>query len=73
MSQSFHMLVNGRAESGVATFDVINPATGEAFAQCPRADEALLEKAVAAAKAAFPAWSRTPTGWKPGRRNLRAC
>jgi len=60
MSQSFHMLVNGRAESGVATFDVINPATGEAFAQCPRADEALLEKAVAAAKAAFPAWSRTP-------------
>jgi acyl-CoA reductase-like NAD-dependent aldehyde dehydrogenase len=54
------MLVNGRAESGSATFDVINPATGESFAQCPRADAALLEEAVAAAKAAFPAWSRTP-------------
>ena len=60
MSQSFHMLVNGRAESGAATFDVINPATGETFAQCPRADAALLDEAVAAAKAAFPAWSRTP-------------
>lgn len=57
MAQTFTMLINGRAEPGATTFDVINPATGEAFAQCPKADKALLDEAVAAAKAAFPAWS----------------
>lgn len=60
MFPSFHMLVAGRAENGRASFDVINPASGEAFAKCPRADEALLNEAVEAAKAAFPAWSRKP-------------
>lgn len=60
MSDSFQMLINGRAESGPVSFDVINPATGETFARCPRADSALLDEAVAAAKAAFPAWSRRP-------------
>jgi acyl-CoA reductase-like NAD-dependent aldehyde dehydrogenase len=39
---------------------VINPATGKPFAQCPKADAALLDQAVAAAKAAFPAWSARP-------------
>jgi acyl-CoA reductase-like NAD-dependent aldehyde dehydrogenase len=57
MTHSFTMLINGRAEPGVSSFDVINPATGESFAQCPKADEALLDQAVAAAKAAFPGWS----------------
>ena len=39
------------------TLDVFNPATGGVLATCPRADEAQLDEAVAAAKAAFPAWS----------------
>lgn len=60
MDREYHMLVGGRAESGVGRFDVINPATGTAFAQCPKADRALLDRAVAAAKAAFPAWAATP-------------
>ncbi|MEH3106559.1 MAG: aldehyde dehydrogenase family protein [Sphingomonas fennica] len=60
MTQTYSMLVDGKAEAGVGTFDVVNPATGEVFAQCPRADEAVLERAVAAAKAAFPAWSQRP-------------
>ncbi len=38
MTHTFQMLVDGRAESGVGSFDVINPATGTAFAQCPKAD-----------------------------------
>jgi acyl-CoA reductase-like NAD-dependent aldehyde dehydrogenase len=37
--------------------DVINPATEEVLASCPRASKAQLDQAVAAAKAAFPAWS----------------
>ena len=54
------LLINGQLEDGDQSMDVINPATGEAFATCPRASKAQLDRAVAAAKAAFPAWSRTP-------------
>lgn len=54
------LLIDGALRDGARTIDVINPATGEAFAACPLADIALLEEAVAAAKAAFPAWSAKP-------------
>jgi acyl-CoA reductase-like NAD-dependent aldehyde dehydrogenase len=60
MAQVFHMLINGRAVDGPTSFDVFNPATGEPFARCPKADKAVLDQAVAAAKAAFPAWSQRP-------------
>ena len=56
----FSMLVDGRAEAGSGTFDVINPALGEPFAQCPKADLDTLNRAVAAAKAAFGPWSQRP-------------
>ena len=45
---------------GDLTLDVINPATEELLATAPRASEAQLNQAVAAAKTAFPAWSATP-------------
>src|SRR3546814_7187626 len=38
------------------TLDVVDPCTGVAFTQVPDADAADVERAVAAAKAAFPAW-----------------
>jgi acyl-CoA reductase-like NAD-dependent aldehyde dehydrogenase len=60
MSDTFRMLINGAFSAGTSSFDVINPATGQAFARCPKADETLLDAAVAAAKAAFPAWSALP-------------
>jgi acyl-CoA reductase-like NAD-dependent aldehyde dehydrogenase len=56
----FKMLINGRLEDGDMTMDVVNPATEEVVASCPRASKSQLDQAVAAAKAAFPAWSRTP-------------
>lgn len=40
--RSYRMLVGGAFESGATLFDVINPATGEAFARCPKADVDLL-------------------------------
>jgi aminomuconate-semialdehyde/2-hydroxymuconate-6-semialdehyde dehydrogenase len=40
-------------------FDDINPATAEVIAQIPDSDERDVDDAVRAAKAAFPAWSRT--------------
>lgn len=60
MAHEFRMLIDGDLVSPPGHFDVINPATAEAFARCPKADEALLERAVAAAKRAFPAWSAMP-------------
>jgi acyl-CoA reductase-like NAD-dependent aldehyde dehydrogenase len=45
---------------GDLTMDVVNPATEEVLAKAPRASKAQLDEAVAAAKAAFPAWSATP-------------
>jgi len=56
----FKLLIGGKLVSGAATLDVINPATEEVFATVPRADRAQLEDAVAAAKAAFPAWAAMP-------------
>lgn len=63
---SFRLLVNGRLVPGASTMDVINPATGKSFVACPRADVAQLNEAVAAAKAAFPAWSRKPWAERRG-------
>ena len=54
---AYKMLINGKLVDGAMTMDVVNPATGGVLAICPRADEAQLDEAVAAAKAAFPAWS----------------
>jgi len=58
--KDFKLLINGRLVPGASSMDVINPATEEVVAACPTADKAQLNEAVAAAKAAFPAWSKTP-------------
>jgi acyl-CoA reductase-like NAD-dependent aldehyde dehydrogenase len=53
-------LIDGALEAGDATMSVINPATAQPEFECPRASLAQLDRAVAAAKAAFPAWKATP-------------
>jgi acyl-CoA reductase-like NAD-dependent aldehyde dehydrogenase len=53
----FTHLIDGRAETSAASFDVVNPATGQPFARCPDASREQLEQAVGAARRAFPAWS----------------
>ena len=58
--KDFKLLINGRLTPGASSIDVINPATEEVVAVCPTASEAQLNEAVAAAKAAFPAWSKRP-------------
>jgi acyl-CoA reductase-like NAD-dependent aldehyde dehydrogenase len=60
MDKEFKLLIDGQAVAGASTFDVVNPATAKPFATCPKADVDQLNRAVAAAKAAFPAWSQTP-------------
>ncbi|TAJ30303.1 aldehyde dehydrogenase family protein, partial [Bosea sp. (in: a-proteobacteria)] len=56
----YKLLIGGQLVAGDAVMDVINPATEEVLAVCPRASEAQLDAAVAAGKAAFPAWAHTP-------------
>jgi len=57
---NFRLLIGGKLVAGATTFDVINPATEQVVAACPRADLSQLNQAVAAAKGAFPAWSARP-------------
>jgi acyl-CoA reductase-like NAD-dependent aldehyde dehydrogenase len=75
--ERFDLLIDGKMVAGDQTMKVINPATEEAFADCPRASLGQLNQAVAGAKAAFPAWAatpigRTPEGHRADRRRHRA-
>ncbi len=49
-----------QAPQSGAMLDVENPATGESLGQVPNGDAADVDRAVAAAAAAFPAWRDTP-------------
>lgn len=57
---SFKLLIDGALVDGATSIDVIYPATGKSFATSPKADMAQAEKAIAAAKRAFPAWAAMP-------------
>ena len=50
------MLIGGELVDSDRKLDIIDPCTGKSFAQVPDAGAAEVERAVAAAKAAFPAW-----------------
>jgi aldehyde dehydrogenase (NAD+) len=52
--------INGTlVEGGADRIDVVNPATGEVVATVPAGGPAEVDRAVAAARAAFPGWSGT--------------
>jgi acyl-CoA reductase-like NAD-dependent aldehyde dehydrogenase len=57
-SSEYAHTIDGRPEVSDAWFDVINPATGAAFARCPDASRTQLDQAVGAARRAFGDWSR---------------
>ncbi|MEE4143912.1 MAG: aldehyde dehydrogenase family protein [Halieaceae bacterium] len=56
----YSMIIDGKKVSADESFPVINPATEEVIAQCPRATAEHVDQAVAAARRAFPSWSATP-------------
>lgn len=60
MNNDFTMTIDGRAVQSDKVMDVINPATGQVFAQAPDCSMEHLDEAVAAAKAAFKSWKTTP-------------
>ncbi len=64
----FRMFINGDwadAESGETT-PVVNPATEEVIAEVPRGDAGDVDRAVAAARAAFETWSLTTPAERSG-------
>lgn len=66
--QEFRLLIEGALVPGTSNLPVTNPATGQHFASAPRADPALLERAVASARRAFPTWSAL--SWSERRARL---
>src|SRR3546814_317491 len=56
----YAMLIGGRLDGGSARFDVLNPATEQVIGSAPDASKDDLDRAIAAARAAFPGWAATP-------------
>ena len=54
----FGLIINGERVATAESFDVINPATEELVAKCPKANAAHVDLAVAAARQAFTTWSQ---------------
>lgn len=54
------LIVDGQPLATAETFAVIDPATGQPFADAPLASRADLDLAVDAARRAFPGWAATP-------------
>jgi len=55
-----HWIGGNAVAGGTGTIDVVNPATNEVIAAVPAGTPAEVDKAVAAATAAFPGWAGTP-------------
>lgn len=64
--QDFAMIIGGQKIAARQSFTVTNPSTGAAVGHAPNASQADLDAAVAAAKAAFPAWSATSDAERQG-------
>ncbi len=56
--KKYDMLINGEAKASGDYFDVINPATGKAFAQSANGSVEDVNEAVACAKEAYTSWSK---------------
>lgn len=56
----YAMLIGGKLEGAAAGFDVLNPATEQVIGSAPDAGRDELDRAIAAARAAFPGWAATP-------------
>jgi 5-carboxymethyl-2-hydroxymuconic-semialdehyde dehydrogenase len=60
MHMQIQHLINGKSQTSRDTFETVNPATQETLAEVARGGADEVNAAVAAAKAAFPAWAARP-------------
>lgn len=61
MAQQFRNIIDGEAVGSVSgeTYDVVNPATGEVYAQAPASGAEDVDRAMKAAAKAFESWGET--------------
>jgi acyl-CoA reductase-like NAD-dependent aldehyde dehydrogenase len=59
-NQDYRMLIGGQLEAATDCLEVFNPATAKRLAFAPDASQVDLDRAIASARAAFPAWSALP-------------
>lgn len=59
-ANSYRLYIGGKWEGGKDTMPVIDKYTGETIGTVPLASKETVDRAIAAARAAFPGWSRTP-------------
>lgn len=64
---AYDMIIDGQKVSGNESFDVINPATEETIASCPKASVEQLNSAVDAAQKAFKSWSQTDSATRAAK------
>ena len=64
MAKQFRNIINGESVESAsgATYDVVNPATGEVYAQAPASGAEDVDRAMKAAAAAFETWGETTPG-----------
>jgi aldehyde dehydrogenase (NAD+) len=60
MTQLYPNLINGELVTTATSLDVVNPANEQVIGSVPACGAAELDRAVAAARAAFKTWSKTP-------------
>ncbi len=60
MTRQYSNLINGELITTETMLDVVNPANEQVIGQVPACGQAELDSAVAAARAAFKTWSKTP-------------
>ncbi|MDN3560350.1 aldehyde dehydrogenase family protein [Vreelandella neptunia] len=59
-NHKFHALINGELVSGTQQMPVINPSNEEFLTYCPQATPEDVERAIGAARKAWPAWRDAP-------------
>lgn len=60
MATAYKNLIDGKLVSATDMLDVVNPATEEVIGRVPACGQSELDDAVAAARAAYKSWSKTP-------------
>ncbi|WP_372509400.1 aldehyde dehydrogenase family protein [Streptomyces humicola] len=58
LTTGFTMTIGGKSVAGAGSFGVVNPATGQVFAEAPDCSREQLDQAMAAAKAAGVSWRK---------------
>jgi len=69
VTSKYQLVIDGKHVASTQTFPVLNPANESVVAQCPQGTVELVDRAVAAARRAFPRWAATPDAERVAKLN----